>query len=213
MMGTWILLLILLSSALPAIIVFIWLKVSNSPVTLLWMLASLVAGILSFIGAALIQSFFTLASQYSFGTMLFDIFIRIAMLEEASRIITLVLLLIAASKLEDLDWNIGATLGLIAGLGFALIESAYHGLSDINITMLRAFTAAPLHGACGIRTGAAVFTFGSNKGKSVFYFLSAVIIHGAYNMAIISPAIPSALAILIAITAFLASLTYIKRDT
>jgi RsiW-degrading membrane proteinase PrsW (M82 family) len=219
MKGTWLLLLILLSSALPAIVAFFLLK-KRASVTLPWFLASLFAGIVSFIVAAIIQSFFTPAGQSWFIPVFFDIFIRIALVEEASRIIPFIFFLIIIKNLKDFDRNFGnaqgtsfgAALGLAAGLGFALIESAYHGIADLNITLIRLFTAAPLHGACGIRAGAAVFTFSRSKGKALFYFSSAVLIHGAYNLAIVSPTLPSALAILIAITAFLASLTYIKTS-
>ena len=210
MTGTRLLLLLLLGSALPAIIIFIWFRARKSAVTLPWFLASLVAGIVSFNVAAIIQSFFPPPGTNGLAPVFFHIFIRIALLEEASRIITLIPFLVLVKKFMENEMNSGAALGLAAGLGFALIESAFHGISDINITLLRAFTAAPLHGACGIRAGAAVFYFSENKAKSLFCFISATIIHGAYNLAIISPAFPSLLAILIAIAAFLSSLAYIR---
>ena len=210
MTGTRILLLLLLGSALPAIVVFFWLKVRKSAVTLPWFLAALVAGIISFNVAAIIQSFFPPPGTNGLGAFFFHIFIRIALLEEASRIITLIPFLVFVKKLQDAEMNFGAALGLAAGLGFALIESAFHGISDINVTLLRAFTAAPIHGACGIRAGAAVFSLQENKAKSIFCFISATLLHGSYNLAIVSPAIPSLLAILIAIVAFFASINYIR---
>ena len=205
-----ILLILLLSSALPAILVFIWFRIKKSDVTLPWFLLSLVMGIISFIAAAFIQSFFYLRGHYGFGSIFFDIFIRIALLEETSRIVTLIPLFLILRMYKDSDVNIGAALGLIAGLGFALIENAYHGITDISIILLRLFTTAPIHGACGIRTAVAVFSFGTNKGKAIFCFISAVIIHGAYNLTIVVPNLPSILAILIALTAFFASLGYIR---
>ena len=210
MSGTWILLILLIGSALPAIIVFFWFRVRKPALSLPWFLSSLAAGIFSFIVAAFIQSFFSPLGHGGLGTVFFHIFVRIALLEEASRIITLIPFIIFVKKLRDDDRTFGAALGLAAGLGFALIESAFHGISNINITLLRAFTTAPLHGACGIRAGAAVFSFQRSKGKAIFCFISAIFIHGAYNLAIVSPAFPSILAILIAIAAFLSSLAYIR---
>ncbi|MCL2129757.1 MAG: PrsW family glutamic-type intramembrane protease, partial [Treponema sp.] len=101
---------------------------------------------------------------------------------------------------------------LAAGLGFALIENASYGIADINIALLRAFTAAPLHGACGIRAGTAISFFGQKPLKAVFLFISAVFIHGAYNLIIVSPALPSIFAVLAALAAFFASFYYLSRE-
>ena len=219
MSGIWILLLLILSAALPAIIVFFWFRARKSAVTLPWFLAALAAGILSLLIVALIQKFFIPLNKNGMnelGHIFFSIFIRIALVEEASRLITLIPLLKAGSlrkTSQSVDYrSFGASLGLAAGLGFAMIENASYGIADINITLLRAFTAAPLHGACGIRAGAAVFIFAKHPVKSIFLFISAIFIHGAYNLMIVSPALPSILAVLIAFAALFASLPYI-RDT
>ena len=208
MNGIWVLLLLLITATLPAIIVFFWLKSGKSPITLPWFLISFLAGIVSFVIAAIIQPFFPPYKAEAFWPVFFDVFIRIAMVEEASRIIVLFL----QKKASKNRWNdvaFGAALGLITGLGFAAIENAYYGLANINITLLRLFTAAPLHAACGIRAGAAVFNVPKHPVKAFFLFVSSVFIHGAYNLMIVSPAIPSFLAILTAIIAFFASIYYL----
>jgi RsiW-degrading membrane proteinase PrsW (M82 family) len=105
----------------------------------------------------------------------------------------------------------GAAAGLAAGLGFAVIESASYGAADLNIALLRAFTSAPLHGACGARVGSAAFTPLKQPGRAFFRFLSAAIIHGMYDFIIISPRLPSALSVLIAFTALAASVQEIRR--
>ena len=207
MKGIWILLLLTLTAALPAIIAFFWLRSRKSAVTLPWFLISLSGGIVSFIIAALVQDFFVPVRH---GVVFYTIFIRIALVEEASRLVTLIPFLNTGKNRRQIDRTFGAALGLAAGLGFAIIESAYHGLTDLNITLLRTFTAAPLHGACGIRMGAAVFAAGQNPAIGIRLFISTVLIHGAYNLIIVSPAIPSALAIFVALTAFFSSLTYLK---
>ena len=211
MTGIWVLLLLVLTSALPGIIVFFWFRARKSAVTLPWFLLSISAGIISLLAAAQIQKILP-SGQDGLWMLFFVVFIRIALVEELSRFITLIPLSAASNHKEKTGASFGAALGLVSGLGFAILESAFYGIANISITLLRAFTAAPLHGACGIRAGAAVFTFHENPGKAFFYFISAVLIHGAYNLIITSPALPSALAILIAFSALFASLHLLKTD-
>ena len=209
MNGILIFLFLILASALPGIIVFIWFRAKKSAVALPWFLLSITAGIVSLLIAAFIQRFFS-PKQDGLGDLFFGVFVRIALVEELSRLVTLIPLSTAADHTHRTGVSFGAALGLVSGLGFAILENAFHGIANLNITLLRAFTAAPLHGACGIRVGIAVFIFTRNKGKAFFYFISAVLIHGAYNLIIVSPALPSALAIIIALSALLASLPLLK---
>ena len=217
MNGIWILLLLVLSAVFPAVIVFFWFRVRKSPVNLPWFLASLAAGIISLFAAAAIQSsFFLPGSEWrgGLGPVFFGIFVRIALVEEASRFLTLVpLLKVLHRRLGRrfcADSALGAAIGLCAGLGFAALENASYGITDINITLLRAFSAAPLHGACGIRAGAAAAIARQHPVKALGLFIFAVLIHGAYNLFIVSPAFPSALAIPTAFIALFASLPLIK---
>jgi hypothetical protein len=96
-----------------------------------------------------------------------------------------------------------------------MIENAFYGISesDFRITMLRALTAAPLHGACGIRVCAALLAIRKHPLKASFLFVSAVLIHGAYNLMIISPAFPSWLAIPIAFAALFSSIHYFTKPS
>ncbi|MCL2069886.1 MAG: PrsW family intramembrane metalloprotease [Treponema sp.] len=209
----WVLLLLIVAAALPAIIAFLWFRAKKIPVTLPWFLASLAAGLISLLIAALIQGFLPAFGGDGLGTIFFTIFVRIALLEELSRLFALVPLLLIIRRRRSIDAPFVAAVGLAAGLGFAMLESAFYGMADFRITLLRAFTAAPLHGACGIRVGAALaFFIGKNRVKAVFLLISAVFIHGAYNLAIVSPALISVLAILIAIAALFSSLQYIKAE-
>jgi len=210
MRGILILLLLVLASAIPGIVVFIWFRARKYGVTLPWFLLSIIAGILSLLAAALIQRFFS-PKQDGLGDLFFGVFIRIALVEELSRLVTFIPLSAAANHTQKTGISFGAALGLVSGLGFAILENAFHGIADISITLLRAFTAAPLHGACGIRVGAAVFVFRKSPAMAFFYFASAALIHGAYNLIIIIPAIPSGLAILIALSALFASLPLLKN--
>ena len=212
MNGIWILLLLIGTAALPVIIVFFWLRTKKSPVTLPWFLVSLSAGIISLLAAALIQNLvpsLTKSGRSGPGPVFFDFFIRIALVEEASRLVTIIPFLKMGSQRRKMNRAFCGALGFAAGLGFATLESAFYGITDINITLLRAFTAAPLHGACGIRASLAFFYFKRYPVKAFFLFIFAVLIHGAYNLMIASPALPSMLAVLVALVALFSSLPYL----
>jgi len=212
MNGIWILLLLIIAAIFPAIVVFFWLRSRKPSITLPWFLLSLSAGIISFIVAAMIQTLFALDKREGVWPVFFNIFIRIALIEEASRIIILFFLNRAAKNRRN-NIAFGAAIGLIAGLGFAVIESAFYGIANITITLLRIFTAAPLHAACGIRAGAAVFAAPQHPAKAFFLFISSVFIHGAYNIIIVNPAIPSLLVIPTALIAFFASIYYLSESS
>jgi len=211
--GIIILLLIIFAAALPAIIIFFWFRKKKPEITLPWFLVSLAAGIISLLVAAFVQNIFqsfVKEIQNGFWPVFFGIFIRIALVEETSRFLTLYPVIKTGMRSGKIDGSFAASLGLAAGLGFALIESASYGMANINITLLRIFTAAPLHGACGIRAGTAIFIARKSPIKAAFYFITTVLIHGAYNLMIISPALPSVLAVLIALSAFFGSLHLLK---
>ena len=212
MNGIWILLLIILCSSLPAILVFFWLKSKKSAVTLPWFLVSLAAGIISFLLAALIHDLFFPEKKAALWPVLFTIFVRIALVEESSRVIVILPFLKVNKNPQHKESSFGAALGLVAGLGFAVIESAYHGITNLNITILRLFTAAPLHGACGIRAGTAVFKARQYPLRALLLFASTILIHGTYNLIIVSPAYPSVLAALISFAAFFSSLSHLKAS-
>ena len=215
MNSIFILLLLLFASALPVIILYFWIRKgtgeSTIQVTPPWFLCALAAGIVSLLIAALTHRFFPpTGSADRLGSLFFSIFIKVALVEEISRLITLFPLL----KVGNLRRNqsFAAILGLAAGLGFAAAENALYGMADINITLLRAFTAAPLHGACGIRIGAAIFKLNRQPVKAVFLFISALVMHGAYNLIIVSLAVPAIMAVPIALAALFISLPMLKSD-
>ena len=215
MNGIWILLLLILIAALPVIIVFFWFRKKKSPVSLPWFLVALAAGIVSLLAAALIQNFlpsFTGSGRGRPWLIFYDFFIRIALVEEASRLVTIIPFFRLGFRRRNMDRAFCGALGFAAGLGFATLESAFYGIADINVALLRALAAAPLHGACGIRVSLSFFYFNRYPVKAFFLFIFAVLIHGVYNMMILNPALPSVLAILIAIIALLSSLPFLKPD-
>jgi RsiW-degrading membrane proteinase PrsW (M82 family) len=211
MNGILILLLLIITSALPVIIAFFLFRARKSPLTPPWFLASLAAGIISLLAAVLVQRLFPSPGNGVLGTVFFGIFIRIALIEEASRLITLIPLFNAVKRRQCLDLPFCAAIGFVSGLGFAMMESAIYGISDLKIILFRVFTATLLHGACGIRAGAAFFTARKHPVHAILIFISAVLIHGAYNLIIVSPALPSILAVFIAFAALFASIHYFAK--
>jgi RsiW-degrading membrane proteinase PrsW (M82 family) len=160
-----------------------------------------------------------------------EIFIR-AFTEELSRLIMLIILFFGIHRLNAIrqpeqalanlpDSNLTPTIsdetmagaaGLIAGLGFAILESAVYGASNPANALLRTFTAAPLHGACGFRVGSAAIMFKDHPIYALFRFLSAVIIHGIYNFMLRIPGVfPSIAAVLIALSALASSVLVIRN--
>ena len=215
MSGIWVLLVLIIAAALPPVIVFFWFRSRKILVSPPWFLAALAAGIICLLAAALIQGLFPPPSRNGLAHVFFNVFIRIALVEEASRLLALIPLLkiarlLPAAGSSRLDSSFGPALGFVAGLGFAAMENAAYGMADISITVLRAFSAAPLHGACGIMAGAAVFGIRRHPIRALALFVLAVFIHGSYNLIIVSPALPSVLAIPTAFAALFAFLHFVN---
>jgi len=220
--GVFVILLFI--SSVPAIAVFIWFRIARYPFSLPRFSFSLLAGAASFFPALFFQNILA-AGGGIFHTMdkwglAAEIFIRIAFTEEFSRLIVLVILLFAihrfvsAARTEQAfisDSTVASAAGLIAGLGFAILESAVYGASNPGNALLRTFTAAPLHGACGFRVGSSIVMFRENPFMGLFRFLSAVVIHGVYNFMLVIPGLFSSVtAILIALIALASSVQAIR---
>jgi RsiW-degrading membrane proteinase PrsW (M82 family) len=219
MNGLWILLLLIFISALPALAVLIWIRVRRFPIGLPWFLLALLGGALSLGIAAILQALFPRTNEATMAALLFKIFVQIALTEELGRLGVFALLLGPVRRLgKNTDSSdqrsaapaFDAVTGLIAGLGFAVIETAMYGVGDFGIALIRAVTAAPLHGACGTRIGMAVSHIKDAPGLALVRFLYAVGIHGMYNFMIISPGIPRVFPVLIAVTALLSSIQLIR---
>ena len=234
MPGIEILLLILLVSSLPALVVFLWFRLCRYPFTFLQFVFSLLAGAASLFPALFLQGF--LAGKNIIPVtgrrgLFAGIFIRIALTEELSRLIALFVLLWLFSRFgsganpfapEGVaagdDTNAAGTAapaaaGMVAGFGFAILENAVYAASNPGntILILRVFTAAPLHGACGARVGVSVTMFGKKTAPALFRFLTAVAIHGIYNFMLTVPGrLPSAAAVLIALSALASSVLTIR---
>jgi RsiW-degrading membrane proteinase PrsW (M82 family) len=210
MNGLWILLLLIFTAALPVFLAFLWFR--RLKLKSLSFLLSLGAGILALLFAAVVQHFLPFPEgRGGAAPALFGVFIRVAFIEELGKYTTLRLLLRRTKSCGDPSFASGAEAGLAAGLGFAAVESASYGAANLGIALLRAFTTAPLHGACGARAGTAAELWEKSPGRAAFSFFAAVMIHGIYDLVIESPGVPSFLAVLIALTAMGSSLAAMYR--
>jgi RsiW-degrading membrane proteinase PrsW (M82 family) len=216
MNGLWILLLLIFTAALPVFLAFLWFR--RLKLKSLSFLLSLAAGIFALLIAVVLQHFVPFPEGRGPGRggvapVLFGVFIRIAFIEELGKYIALCLLLRWTRRRGDSSFASGPAAGLAAGLGFAAVESASYGAADISVALLRAFTAAPLHGACGARAGAAAELWRESRARAALSFLAALMIHGIYDLVIVSPGVPSFLAVFIALAALGSSLAALHRMT
>jgi len=222
MSGWLILALIILSSSIPVLAVFFWFHVSRYPLSSIRFLLIVLAGAAAFFPALVLQSFFP--QDFSIPGrlgLIIQIFLPVALTEEFSRLLVLLVFFYITRKIDAGRRSIetihsgvsasvsapagygtviyGSAVGLVAGFGFAILESAAYGAANPGVTLLRLFTAAPIHGACGARIGAAALLFRTHPTQALFRFLTAVMIHGIYNFMIVIPGFISIAAVLIAL--------------
>ena len=220
MYGSWVLLILILISSLPVIAVYIWFRIAKYQFSLVRFLFALLAGASAFFPALILQRLLAISLPSGRAALFYDFFVRIAFTEEISRLLMLFIFFLITGigkptgrHGQPLSYNTvkkGTAIGLVVGLGFALLESAVYGASDTGVLLIRAVTAAPLHGACGSRIGAAAVMFRTNPVQAVFRVLTAVAIHGVYDLMVILPGFPAIAAVLIAISALISAILTIR---
>jgi len=221
MPGSLVLLVLIFFSSIPVILVYIWFRVAKYQFPLVRFLFTLLAGAAAFFPALLLQNLLTF-SAFESGrlALFFQVFVRVAFTEELSRLLVLFIFFRISARISPnensgrpLTLNkvkMGTAVGLVAGLGFALLESAVYGASDTRVLLLRAVTTAPLHAACGSRIGAAAVMFRTNPILALFRVITATAIHGVYNLMVSMPGFPSIAAVIIALSAFFTSVLAIR---
>jgi RsiW-degrading membrane proteinase PrsW (M82 family) len=220
MYGSWVLLILILISSLPVIAVYIWFRFAKYKFSLVRFLFALLAGAAAFFPALILQGLLSFSIPSGKAALFYHFFVRIAFTEEISRLLMLFIFFLIDSRVKPADssgrpisYNTlkrGTAIGLVAGLGFALLESAAYGASDTGVLLIRAVTAAPLHGACGSRVGAAAVMFRTNPIQAAFRILTAIAIHGVYDLMVIQPGFPAIAAVLIALFALINAILTIK---
>jgi len=190
--GLGLLFAVILVSAVPSAAAFAWFRLARYPFPAPQFLLSLFAGATSVFAALILQGFLAgiLPPVTDRATLLAEIFVRIALAEELGRLLLLIPLFMAFRRFglwKASPEAIGKASGLAAGLGFGLLESAIYGAADPGLALLRAFTATLLHAACGARVGLSIAVCRARPALAIFQFASAVVIHGIYNLLIVTP--------------------------
>jgi RsiW-degrading membrane proteinase PrsW (M82 family) len=225
MPGSLVLLVLILISAVPVIAVYIWYRLAKYQFSLIWFLFALFAGATAFFPALILQNILPFSIPAGGRLDLFyRFFIRIASTEEISRLLMLFVFFFISGRVTKENsrteqfptWDKvrkGAAGGIVAGLGFTILESARYAANDMSvyIILLRIFTAA-LHAACGSRVGAASVLFRSNPLQAFMRLITAIAIHGIYNLMAALPGFPSLMAILIAVSAVASSILTIRSS-
>jgi RsiW-degrading membrane proteinase PrsW (M82 family) len=160
----------------------------REPRAVLW--KTFVLGILSILPAVLLGVILTIVKP-GFSSIawaaLYEALVIAAIPEEALK-----LLVIRAYSARQRCFNEpmdGLVYGATAALGFAMLENAIYVLNGgWTVALMRAFTAVPMHAACGAILGNAVAQarFGPAKRGAVRKgFCSAVALHGLYDFGLI----------------------------
>ena len=220
MYGPLVLLVLILVSSLPVIAVYVWFRLAKYKFSLVRFLFALLAGAAAFFPALILQELLAFSLPAGRAARFYHFFVRIAFTEEISRLLMLSIFFLIISRIkpnessgQPISYNTvkrGTAIGLVAGLGFAILESAVYGASDTGVLLLRAVTAAPLHGACGSRIGAATVIFRNNPVQAVFRVLTAIAIHGVYDLMVVLPGFPAIAAVLVAISALITAILTIR---
>ena len=131
-----------------------------------------------------------------------EAFLGIALPEEGVKLMALFLIIRRRREFDEvLD---GAVYGITVAMGFALLENIIYVMGSgtpMAAALLRGITAVPLHAAAGGFMGLALARDRiESKGSISLALLTAVIIHGIYDLILLHPVLPDILifAVLIA---------------
>jgi hypothetical protein len=148
--------------------------------------------------------------------ILYTIFIEIASTEELARVLMLALFSRLLKKTIEKDPHnrtaLMRTLGMIAGFSFAAVETIFFTMTNPDSGLVRAISAAPLHGACGIRAGNSVLYGKRSAGLSLLSLFFAIALHGIYNFLAQRGGYFPYLGVALAITAFLSGAQSIRFE-
>jgi len=215
--------ILILVSSLPLIASYVWFRAAKYQFSLHRFLLALLAGAAAFFPALILQDMLSFSFHSGRTALFFHHFVRIALTEEISRLILLLIFFLISSFFisrtsgqsarQPLSINMikkATATGFIAGLGFALLENAVYAAADINVLPLRVIFTAAVHAACGSRIGAAAVMLRSNPFQAILRVITAVAIHGIYNMMITMPGFAPLAAILIAVSALVTAILAIR---
>ncbi|MDR2900109.1 MAG: PrsW family intramembrane metalloprotease [Treponema sp.] len=217
MNGVGSLLTLIVLAALPIVLAYLWLIIRKYNFNMIWFLCAILAGIISVLITLFIQGIIPSINIETLPDLFLSIVIRTAVPEEASKLIVMFFFIAIVKRWKRLNpietKSDGAAAGLIIALGFALFETAGYSMSNMQITLLRAITAAPIHAACGIRTGMSAVSFTSHHPASgIWNIVLAIAIHTVYNFIILNPGTPIIFLVLLVAVSVISSLRNIKAE-
>jgi RsiW-degrading membrane proteinase PrsW (M82 family) len=185
-------------SALPLVAVFLFAKRrQGSDFGFSRFLLAATAGICAVLPVLVVQSLLPLPEN-RLHLLLFRAFIIAALVEEAGKYLALFLVR------RRLGGEGNAVLsGLTVSLGFALFETISYASADPDIAFVRAFTAAPLHAACGVWLGRAVHL---PPLPAAGRFVFALLVHGSYDLVLSVSGFPIAVPIILTFAALVLAL-------
>ena len=202
----------LLVSGLP-VVAAVWYFRAKHAVAMRVFAASMLAGLAAVLlaaGAQTVAASFTPQPNLQAGAtwvILYTIFIEIAFTEEMARFLTMLLFVRLLNKVIEKDpYNKPAlvkTFGMVSGFSFAVIETIFFTMTNIDSGLIRVISAAPLHGACGIRAARAILDGKRSPGLSALSILFAVALHGIYNSLMQRGGLFTYLGVALAITALI----------
>jgi hypothetical protein len=140
--------------------------------------------------------------------ILYKIFIEIATTEELARFLALSVCVNALKNLLEAAPHKTALVratGMISGFSFAAVETIFFTMTNPDSGIIRAISAVPLHGACGIKAANAVLNSRRSPGLSLMSIIFAVALHGIYNFLVQRGGLLPYLGVALAVTALLSS--------
>jgi protease PrsW len=176
--------MILLLAILPPLLIAYYIyqkdKYDKEPKSLI--IKSFLFGCLGIIPAIFLELF----AEGMFNNLILYVFIGIALVEEGVKYFFLKKYLFNKPEFnEPMD---GIVYAVMISLGFATVENIFyvfnHPGQEMQVAIMRMFTAIPLHAACGVILGyfVGLAKFSDNKNILLYKGLFlATLVHGLYN--------------------------------
>jgi hypothetical protein len=101
---------------------------------------------------------------------------------------------------------------MISGFSFAVIETIFLTMTNIDSGFISVISAVPLHGACGIRAGRAILDSKRSIGLSALSIFFATALHGIYNSLMQRGGFFTCLGVVLAVTAFVSGAQLINFE-
>jgi len=184
-------------SSLPLVAVFLFARKRGSDFGFGRFLLAATAGICAVLPVLAVQSLLPQPGN-RFALLLFRAFFVAALVEESGKYLALFLVRRHLGGVGNAVLS-----GLTVSLGFALFETISYASADPGIAFVRAFTAAPLHAACGVWLGRAVHL---PPLPATGRFAFALLVHGSYDLVLSVSGFPIAVPIILAFAALVLAL-------